>query len=331
MMYQGHDNIISPRSVYSSEKESGLILSTDAKPRLKWTPELHERFTDAVAQLGGPDKATPKTIMRLMGIPGLTLYHLKSHLQKYRLSKNLQAQAHATNVKNVASSHVPMESRPPEGLVPINHLVSSAQPNKTIQISEALQMQIEVQRRLHEQLEVQRHLQLRIEAQGKYLQTVLEKAQETLTKQNPGQTGIESTKLHLSELVSKVSNEYLHNSFQAYQELNSQNTVQQASADSCLTACEGSQKDNQRLNQIKNEWDSNLLSIGLRTEIEASGKEMDGRDLFLDRQCRSRTQHLNQQERRIECVSTQLDLNTKEVIDGSKSCKKFDLNGFSWN
>jgi uncharacterized FAD-dependent dehydrogenase len=35
--------------------DSGLILSTDAKPRLKWTPELHERFADAVSQLGGPD------------------------------------------------------------------------------------------------------------------------------------------------------------------------------------------------------------------------------------------------------------------------------------
>ena len=35
--------------------DSGLILSTDAKPRLKWTPELHERFADAVNQLGGPD------------------------------------------------------------------------------------------------------------------------------------------------------------------------------------------------------------------------------------------------------------------------------------
>ena len=26
-------------------------------------------------------EATPKTVMRLLGIPGLTLYHLKSHLQ----------------------------------------------------------------------------------------------------------------------------------------------------------------------------------------------------------------------------------------------------------
>ncbi|GJY75467.1 Myb family transcription factor APL-like protein isoform X4, partial [Tanacetum coccineum] len=41
-------------------------------------------------------------------------------------------------------------------------------------------MQIKVQRRLHEQLEVQRHLQLRIEAQGKYMQTILEKACQTL-------------------------------------------------------------------------------------------------------------------------------------------------------
>ncbi|KAJ6768281.1 MYB FAMILY TRANSCRIPTION FACTOR PHL11 [Salix koriyanagi] len=42
------------------------------------------------------------------------------------------------------------------------------------------EMQMEVQRRLHEQLEVQRHLQLRTEAQGKYIQSLLEKACQTL-------------------------------------------------------------------------------------------------------------------------------------------------------
>ena len=33
----------------------GLVLTTDPKPRLRWTAELHDRFVDAVAQFGGPD------------------------------------------------------------------------------------------------------------------------------------------------------------------------------------------------------------------------------------------------------------------------------------
>ncbi|KAK4763896.1 hypothetical protein SAY87_013334 [Trapa incisa] len=36
-------------------------------------------------------EATPKSFMRAMGIPGLTLYHLKSHLQRYRLRKSQQS------------------------------------------------------------------------------------------------------------------------------------------------------------------------------------------------------------------------------------------------
>lgn len=39
----------------SGPGDSGLVLSTDAKPRLKWTPDLHERFIEAVNQLGGAD------------------------------------------------------------------------------------------------------------------------------------------------------------------------------------------------------------------------------------------------------------------------------------
>ncbi|MQM21862.1 hypothetical protein Taro_054908 [Colocasia esculenta] len=118
-----------------------------------------------------------------------------------------------------------------------------------LQINEALEMQIEVQRRLHEQLEVQRHLQLRIEAQGKYLQSVLEKAEVTLGKQNLGSEGLEAAKVQLSELVSKASHGCLNSTFPEPKEqatmynLQSQrNQLTDSPADSCLTSCDGAQK-----------------------------------------------------------------------------------------
>ncbi|KAF5749188.1 putative transcription factor [Tripterygium wilfordii] len=233
----------------NAPEDSGLVLSTDAKPRLKWTPDLHERFIETVNQLGGADKATPKTILKLMGIPGLTLYHLKSHLQKYRLSKNLHGQSNSGN--KVGSLAISRDRMPEVNAIHMNNLSTAPQTaNKNLPIGEALQMQIEVQRRLHEQLEVQRHLQLRIEAQGKYLQSVLEKAQETLERQNLGPAGLEAAKVQISQLVSKVSNQCLNSAFPdltVIQGLCPQpaQTTQptDCSVDSCLTSCDRSQKD----------------------------------------------------------------------------------------
>ncbi|KAJ0052671.1 hypothetical protein Pint_01780 [Pistacia integerrima] len=35
------------------DKTSILLYTTHIKPRLRWTPKLHARFTDAIVELGG--------------------------------------------------------------------------------------------------------------------------------------------------------------------------------------------------------------------------------------------------------------------------------------
>ncbi|KAL6562512.1 hypothetical protein OROGR_003519 [Orobanche gracilis] len=195
-----------------NNKEMSFVLSNDAKPRMKWTQDLHQRFVDAINHLGGAEKATPKSLMRVMAVHGLTLYHLKSHLQivciswtripthsKYRLRKGHQSQTCHQNKEKGNG-----ENQKCQWTDKIS-IGAQEETDDHWHVAQALQMQTDVQKKLHEQLEVQKHLHLRIEAQGKYLQSVVERAQETLCGYSfCSNEEVERVKVQLSQLVSMV-------------------------------------------------------------------------------------------------------------------------------
>lgn len=194
----------------------GVVLSRDPKPRLRWTPDLHERFVEAVTKLGGADKATPKSVLRLMGMKGLTLYHLKSHLQKYRLGKQTKKDT-GLDAGRVAFAAQGINFSTP---VPPPSIPSTASDNTgETPLADALKYQIEVQRKLHEQLEVQKKLQMRIEAQGKYLQTILEKAQSNLSYHATGAANLEATRSQLTDFNLALSG-FMDNVTQACEQNN---------------------------------------------------------------------------------------------------------------
>ncbi|CAL0315194.1 unnamed protein product [Lupinus luteus] len=253
-----------------------FVLSTDAKPRLKWTPELHQRFIYATNQLGGPEtEATPKSLMRVMGIPGLTLYHLKSHLQKYRLGKNQQPETCSENKQQEIKSSDDHCSK--EINVGAQNEIA-----ENLQISQALQMQMEVQRKLYEQIEVQKILQLKIEAQGHYLQSVLKKAHEALGGYNSSKIGIEFTKAELSHLVTIINNASPSSPISELTETKGlslscgerkQDRGTMCSVESSLTSSESSERKEE-----KNPMEFNTIALELPLlEIKPEGKGSNGR------------------------------------------------------
>ncbi|CAL5031078.1 unnamed protein product [Urochloa decumbens] len=111
------------------------------KVRRRWTTEMHDRFIDAVNQLGGCENAKPKAIVDIMNIEGLTREQVKSHLQKY---KKAQVRHHSSEV---AGTSVEMTMS--------NEAIPSDVQRRIQEF--ALQVQIEFQKKLHEMVERTRH------------------------------------------------------------------------------------------------------------------------------------------------------------------------------
>eukprot|EP00271_Cylindrocystis_brebissonii_P022396 TRINITY_DN860_c0_g1_i6.p1 TRINITY_DN860_c0_g1~~TRINITY_DN860_c0_g1_i6.p1 ORF type:complete len:1560 (+),score=397.22 TRINITY_DN860_c0_g1_i6:285-4964(+) len=175
----------------------------EKKPRMKWTWKLRSTFAEAVASLGGVELATPKTVLRAMGTQGLSLWQVKSFLQKYRAlhTKKLLG---GSSPKVLSRASPPLCSPPEEGeeeeILPLPVIcdkssdievldsMKSGEGLKSIdeveavkkaaaqapELQSALQMQIRAMKDVQSLLQEQQQMQTEIEVQHKKLMRMLE-------------------------------------------------------------------------------------------------------------------------------------------------------------
>ncbi|KAJ7954152.1 Two-component response regulator [Quillaja saponaria] len=80
--------------------------STEKKLRFFWNPELHHKFVLALSALGD-NNARPKSILKMMNEPDLTIRQVASHLQKYkaqvqRIHENQNSQLPTVNQSSIS-------------------------------------------------------------------------------------------------------------------------------------------------------------------------------------------------------------------------------------
>ncbi|KAL0696395.1 hypothetical protein Bca4012_063575 [Brassica carinata] len=167
----GHNCVPAAMPVISQQPSPGSA-AVIQKPRMRWSPELHDCFLEAVKKLDGPEKATPKAVMKMMNVEGLTIYQVKSHLQSHTVNGSSQNADGST--ETVAST-----AR--------DFFLNQIQYNTfgTL-VSE----------------QVQRSLQLRIEEHAKYLEKILDE-QHKASKQDSQISSSSSAKDDECETFSK--------------------------------------------------------------------------------------------------------------------------------
>ncbi|XP_074293919.1 two-component response regulator ORR23-like [Silene latifolia] len=79
--------------------------SATKKSRLVWTTELHQKFLEAVNELGGLKKANPTKIQKQMNIEGLTRENVASHLRMYwKYMKRAENSSLASKEANIVTA-----------------------------------------------------------------------------------------------------------------------------------------------------------------------------------------------------------------------------------
>ncbi|XP_068643966.1 protein PHR1-LIKE 3-like isoform X2 [Aristolochia californica] len=184
-------------------KEPRIVLTTDPKPRLRWTDDLHERFVEAVTQLGGPSKATPKALLQAMNIEGLTLFHLKSHLQKYRLALQSNREigeqsAKATGIRTEGASDL-KENQGTSSSAPLP-LLGKQMTMEEEEVPEAFKDHIDAKENLHSSVELQLRLDALMTTQDRYINGLLESAYALLDGPIEGSMLLKPSGQNYSEL-----------------------------------------------------------------------------------------------------------------------------------
>ncbi|KAG6514659.1 hypothetical protein ZIOFF_025028 [Zingiber officinale] len=161
-----------PESSAEAVRDEGDETSEGEDPPLKAVNFVlsFQQFGVSIAFAAGCTGATPKGVLRIMGVQGLTIYHVKSHLQKYRLAKYVP-EASADGIKSEKKD----DGNSIPGLESTSYGNSN---NRSTEIADGgTETTSGTTRGKLIGMTVQRQLQLRIEAQGKYLKKIMDEQQ----------------------------------------------------------------------------------------------------------------------------------------------------------